>query len=69
MGYTPLPLLMPGKFFKHIHIFLREREPEQERGRERWDRRSKVVSAEPDVGLGLTNGEIMTGAEVGRSND
>ena len=42
----------------------RERETESEAGS-----RLRAVSTEPVVGLKLTNREIMTGAEVGRSTD
>ena len=31
--------------------------------------RLRAVSTEPDAGLGPTDGEIMTWAEVGRSTD
>ena len=33
------------------------------------DSRLRAVGTEPDVGLELTNREIMTGAEVGSSTD
>ena len=53
----------------------RERERELRRGRERGRQRIKAgsrlrgISTEPDVGLELTNCEIMTRAEVGHSTD
>ena len=42
----------------------RERETEPEAGSRLW-----AISTEPDTGLKLTNREIMTWAEVSRSND
>ena len=58
-------------------IFERERETENEWGREErdGDTESKTdswlwaVSTEPDTGLELMNGEIMTWAEVGHLTD
>ena len=54
-------------------IFEREREREWWRGREREGdaeseagSRHRAVSTEPDAGLELTNGQIMTRAEVRR---
>ena len=58
--------------FYFIH-FERDRESEQGRGREggreRIPNRLRIVSVEPEVGLELTNREIMTWAQVGRSTD
>ena len=42
----------------------REGDTESETGSRLW-----AVSTEPDVGLELTDREIMTGAEVGRLTD
>ena len=42
----------------------REGDTELEAGSRRW-----VVSTEPNAGLELTNREIMTWADVGRSTD
>ena len=56
-------------FFFNVYLFLRQRETEHEWGRVRereGDTESKTgsrlctVSTEPDVGLELTNHEIMT---------
>ena len=51
-----------------ICLFLRARESKQgrgrKRGRERIPSRLRSVSTEPDVGLELTNLEIMTRAET-----
>ena len=48
----------------YLFIFERERgqagEGQRERGRERIPSRFSTISAEPDVGLKLTNHEIMT---------
>ena len=41
-----------------------EREGERERERERIPSRLCTVSTEPEVGLELTNGELMTQAET-----
>ena len=65
-------------FFFNVYLFLRQRETEHEqgRGREReGDTESEAgsrlwaVRTEPNAGLELTNYEIMTWAEVGRSTD
>ena len=56
--------------FFNVYLFLRERESthelgrDRERGRERMPSRFHAISTEPDVGLELTNWEIMTGAEI-----
>ena len=51
-------------FLKFIYLFLRERASKQvrgrERGRERISSRLCTVSVEPNVGLELTNDEIIT---------
>ena len=53
-------------FFKFYSFILREREKERERehkketGRDRIPSRFRAVSAEPDMGLDLTNCQIMT---------
>ena len=53
-------------FLKFIYLFLREREREStsgggtERRRDRITSRLHTISAEPDVGLELTNSEIVT---------
>ena len=70
------------KFFFNIYLFLTQRERESERqsmSREGAERegdteskagfRLRTVSTEPDAGLELTDREIMTCAEVGRSTD
>ena len=77
-------LLSEGYLLKSVlfvcvfNLFLKERERERvgEGGAEReGDTESKAgsrlraVSTEPDVGLELTNREIVTRAEVGRSTD
>ena len=69
----------PGTpIFFNVYLFLRERgseqangegteregDPESEAGSRLW-----AVSTEPDVGLELTNCEIMTRAEVGCLTD
>ena len=48
-----------------VHTHARASGGGAERGRERIPGRLRTVSAEPDVGLELTNHEIMTWAEVG----
>ena len=54
---------------------MRDRERAHEWGRDRKRQRERipsricVISAEPDVGLELTNCEIMTRVEVGRLTD
>ena len=67
-------------FFFYVYSFF-EREREHKLGRNSWggadregDRiqtgsRLSAVSTEPDAGLELTNREIVTRAEVGRSTD
>ena len=75
LGYHMFPaLLTMFLYFKKILIYFWERETEREQARaEREDTESKAgsrlcaVSTEPDVGLELTNCEIMTCAEVGCS--
>ena len=66
------------KYFFHVYLFLTERETECEQGRgkeiegdteSKAGSRLRAVSTEPDTGLELTNHEIVTGAEVGRSTD
>ena len=64
------------KNFFNVCLFLRERERTRREGAEReGDTESEAgsrlwaVSTESDVGLELTNREIMTWAEVGRSTD
>ena len=62
-----------------MYLFLRERaeakegqkegDTESETGSKLRADRSDTVSSEPDVGLELTDREIMTGAEVGRLAD
>ena len=63
-----------------FYLFLRERERERqgeqgegrERGRHRtWSRLQALscLNTEPDSGLKLTNGKIMTWAKVGCSTD
>ena len=53
-------------FFKKKVYFFEEREHEQEKNRQEGDRESEAgsrlwgVSTEPDMGLELTNREIMT---------
>ena len=49
-------------FFKCLFLSDRERETEHEqwKGRERGRHRNQAVSTEPDVGLELTDREIMT---------
>ena len=47
-------------FFKFIYLREREWGRGRERGRERIPSRFHAVSAEPNVGLELTNREIMT---------
>ena len=58
---------------KYVHFWERQREREKEQAgegqRERETQNLKQVSTEPDVGLELTNPEIMTWAEVGYSTD
>ena len=63
-------------FFLNVYLFLRESEwdrgrdrgreggRERERERERISSKLHEVSAEPDMGLELTNREIMTWAEI-----
>ena len=51
------------------NIYLREREREAERGRQRIQSGLCADSREPDVGLKLMNCEIMTRAEVGQLTD
>ena len=58
-------------FYLFIYLFEREREHEhawaergKERGRERIPSRLHTVRAEPDVGLKLTNHEIITWAKT-----
>ena len=55
-------------FFWSLFIYLWEREHKQRRGRERGRQkipsRLHTVSSEPNVGLELTNREIMTRAEI-----
>ena len=60
------------------YLFLREREREnRSRWAAEWERDTEseagsrlwAVSTEPNVGLELTNREIMTWAEVGRLTD
>ena len=59
--------------FFNVYLFLRQRETEHERGRGRHRMeagfRLWAISPEPDVGLELTDREIVTWAEVGRSTD
>ena len=43
-----------------IYLFLREREIEHGWGRAEKEEERKIPSAEPDVGLELTNCEMMT---------
>ena len=48
-------------FLKKINVFiLREKESEQQRGRERIPNRLLTARAEPNTGLELTDLEIMT---------
>ena len=60
-------------FFLSLFIYFEsERKHKLERGRERWERertpsRPRTVSVGPDAGLELTNYEITTWAQVGRS--
>ena len=60
-------------FFFNVYLFLRERQPGRgrERGEEdsKWARHWQADSSEPNVGLKLTNCQIMTWAEVGCSTD
>ena len=64
-------------FFSDVYLFLRETETECEWvGAEReqvteWEAGSRLwaVSTVPDVGLELTDHEIVTWAEVGRLSD
>ena len=64
LGYNRF-LSFLKKFF-NVYLLLKEREREheqgrgRERGRERIPSRLHVVNAELDVGLNLTNREIMT---------
>ena len=55
-------------FFFNVYLFLREREHKWGRDRERdihrISSRLQAVSAEPDVGLELTDLEIMTQAKI-----
>ena len=63
--------------FLNVYLFLRERERQRvsREGAERGDTESETgsrfwgVSIEPNVGLELTKGEIMTWAEVERPTD
>ena len=64
--------------FFNVYLWETEREPERGKGREgerEGDTESEAgsrlwaASTEPDEGLELTNREIMTWAEVGRSTD
>ena len=45
---------------QHEHKWRRGRERERERERERIPSRLQIVSTEPDLGLKLTDHEIMT---------
>ena len=67
-------IYLPFNFF-NVYLFLererengggaeREEDTESEAGSRLW-----AVSTEPDAGLELTNGDIMTWAEVGRLTD
>ena len=63
-------------FFKCFYLFLRQRESVSGDGSEREGdpdsearTRRQAVGTEPGAGLKLTNGEIMTRAEVGHSTD
>ena len=66
------PTVFKKIFFSIYLFFERHRETEHKlgRGRERRSHRIRsrlqAVSTEPDVGLELTNREIMTWAKVGR---
>ena len=61
-------------FFLNVYLFIlrkrEEKEREREQGRDREKERERIptslhaVSAEPDMGLDLTNCEIMTGTEI-----
>ena len=69
-------ILFKKIFLMFIYFWEKERQNVSGGGAE-WggDRESeacsrlRAVSIEPDTGLELTNREIMTGAEVGRSTD
>ena len=52
-----------------LPIFYFEREREGEGGAERIPSRLRIVSTEPNVGLELTNREIMTLAEMKSRTD
>ena len=71
------PLLFLKKiFFFNVYFWDRERQSMNGGGAERegdteseTGSRPRAVSTEPDAGLELTNREIVTRAEVGRSTD
>uniref|UniRef100_A0A8C9J3A6 G protein-coupled receptor kinase n=1 Tax=Panthera tigris altaica TaxID=74533 RepID=A0A8C9J3A6_PANTA len=52
-----------------VFFFFKKREREGKKERERIPRRPSLVSAEPRVGLELTNHEFLTGAQVRHSTD
>ena len=52
-------------YFERERMHVHEQGRDRERERERIPSRLRAVSAEPDVGLELTNHEIMTLAEIG----